>query len=377
MMNRAMSFSQPNFQFPLQQGGTAAVRLRAADPAVNGGNKAAVLVDAALDDRQMLFAGAPAGNEVVEFGGTHDGLAQLVGWAATGEGYGALHLLCHGGPGRLQLGARTLDRAALADQDVRDALAAIGLSLRADGSVLLYGCHVAQGAEGEAFVAELAGALGVPVAASAGAVGAAALGGAWRLQHASGAAAAGTLAWPGYAHTLTIASNTTTFSTIAATYYQQQAGGYDPSTVILTQADVASTGWDVETKSTSSASSFGIRGYNGTGYGADDGTSLRFIATDIDYVVFRSNAKGFYFDLTQFSLRNNVNADFQLQALDIDGNAKGSAVSFSLTGTSLNGGAFSQFNVGGNADFDQIYGFKLTFSTASDAPFFDNVSLKP
>lgn len=373
MMNCAMSSSQPNFQFPMQQGGTAAVRLRAADPAVNGGNKTAILVDAALDDRQMLFAGAPAGNEVVEFGGTHDGLAQLVDWAATGEGYCALHLLCHGGPGRLQLGARTLDRAALADQDVRDALAAIGLSLRADGSVLLYGCHVAQGAGGEAFVAELAGALGVPVAASAGAVGAATLGGAWRLQHASDVVTAGTLAWPGYAHTLTIASNTTTFSTIAATYYQQQARGYDPSTVILAQADVASTGWDVETKSTNSESSFGIRGYNGTGYGADDGTSLRFIATDIDYVVFRSNAKGFYFDLTQFSLRNNVNADFQLQALDINGNAKGSAVSFSLTGTSLDGGAFSQFNVGGNADFEQIYGFKLTFSTANDAPFFDNV----
>jgi predicted hotdog family 3-hydroxylacyl-ACP dehydratase len=55
-----------------------------------------------------------------------------------------------GAPGRLMLGARTLDREALAKPQVQDALAAISLSLRSDGAVLLYGCNVAKGEEGRA-----------------------------------------------------------------------------------------------------------------------------------------------------------------------------------------------------------------------------------
>ncbi|MGI4719672.1 MAG: DUF4347 domain-containing protein, partial [Janthinobacterium lividum] len=357
--------------------GSAAVRLRAAAPAACGGRKEAVLVDAALDDRQVLSGSAPAGIEVVEFGGAHDGLAQLLRWSATGDGYDALHLLCHGGPGRLQLGARELDRAALADPDVQDALSAIGLCLRAGGSVLLYGCHVAQGEEGAAFVAELELALGVPVAASTGAVGAAALGGAWRLTGADGAAAVGALAWPAYAHTLTIASNTTTFSGIPTgnPYYQPQVPD-TPEAGVATISDIAGSGWDVEAKSSYSTGnvSFSVRGFNVLNYGDGDDTTLRFNANDIDYVIFRSNAKGFYFDLAQFSVRSmSTKAEFQLQALDVNGNVKGNALSYSLDAAGGWTGPYTRINVAGEADFQQIYGFKLTFTTGSDLPFFDNL----
>jgi hypothetical protein len=61
----------------------------------------------------------------------------------------------------LQLGARTLDSAALNDVEVQAMLASLGMTLRQGASLMLYACQVAEGAHGAAFVAALSQALGV------------------------------------------------------------------------------------------------------------------------------------------------------------------------------------------------------------------------
>ena len=65
--------------------------------------------------------------------------------------------------------------------DHRDDLARIGLALAADGEIRLWVCEAAAGDKGAAFIDALARNIGVPVAASAGRVGAAAHGGSWTL----------------------------------------------------------------------------------------------------------------------------------------------------------------------------------------------------
>ncbi|QJD99008.1 DUF4347 domain-containing protein [Massilia forsythiae] len=407
MNNRDPDFhpAAPRFPFPCADDGEHAIRLRLPVPVRHGG-KEALLIDLALADRHVLAGGAPFGMEVTGFGGRHDGLAQLARWAALGDGYDALHLLCHGAAGRLMLGARTVDRAALDDPHVADALAAIGQAVRPGGAVLLYACRAAQGEEGAAFVAALAQALGVPVAASSTLVGAVAQGGSWALDHVAGIPVAGipvagipaagipaagdpvagigaahalsatALAWPDYAHTLTVALNTTTFANVpfeANENYAQAASGY-PTPTILSAANVARSGWDVTAQSSVNTGTFLIRGVgfnDNTGDG--DGNSLRVQAADIDYVIFKSNANGFYFDLNNFAVVNNTTTPITVQAIDRAGNPVGAAVAFTVAGSEPAPKAYTHVSLAGNPDFVGIYGFKVTFDSASDAPFFDNL----
>ena len=56
-----------------------------------------------------------------------------------------------------------------------------------DGELRLWSCDAAAGAEGAAFIEALAEATGADVAASTGRIGAAALGGNWKLTEAPGA----------------------------------------------------------------------------------------------------------------------------------------------------------------------------------------------
>jgi hypothetical protein len=361
--------SQP--RVPDQADGAGWLQLRAGRPDAHGGSKEAVLLEAGLAGRQVLLDGTPPGMAVVALSGEHDGLAQLACWAACNEGLDALHLVCHGEPGRLMLGACMLDRQALADPQVQETLAAIGLSLRVGGALLLYSCHVAEGEEGRAFVAELASAMAVPVFAASGLVGAAAVGASWTLQDSEGRVSPHALAWPAYRHTLTIASTTTTFSTIPAgvnTNYQLLSTGF-PAPAVLTQTDIASTGWDVSAQSSNSGASFVIRGIGTTGNGDGDNSALRFQSNDVDYVIFKSNVNGFYFDLSTFRLRNDAGATITVQAIDASGALTGSAVPFSFGATT----AYNTISLAGNNDFLHIYGFKVVFSSSTDAPFFDNL----
>ncbi len=107
-----------------------------------------------------------------------------------------VHLVAHGSPGCLQIGHEWWEIGFARLEASR--LAQLGAALGPDASLLLYGCEVGGGSVGSAFVKALQSALGVPVAAASGPVGAAKLGAGWTLD--VGVTAHASLAlpeWPG------------------------------------------------------------------------------------------------------------------------------------------------------------------------------------
>ncbi|WP_435536790.1 DUF4347 domain-containing protein, partial [Azospirillum sp. ST 5-10] len=104
----------------------------------------------------------------------------------------AIHLLAHGAPGELRLGAHPITADSLADRAWAEA---------PGSEILIHACDVGAGAAGRRFVERLAAATGTRVAAAAHPVGDAAQGGSWDLDVTSAPVRsagpfAGHEAWP-------------------------------------------------------------------------------------------------------------------------------------------------------------------------------------
>ena len=149
-----------------------------------------IFVDAGVPDAQTLIdavlaaRGANAGIEIVRLNAESDGLEQISKVLAGEQGLDAIHIISHGDAGRLQLGSSLVDAQALTDH--ANGFAAWRAALTADADLLLYGCDVAAGGAGQAFMQALAQATGADVAASTDATGSVALGGNWVLEAATG-----------------------------------------------------------------------------------------------------------------------------------------------------------------------------------------------
>ena len=149
-----------------------------------------VFVDAGVADADTLLKPlqdrADAGTlEIVRLRAGDDALAQISATLAGRSGVDAVHLIAHGASAQLRLGSTLLDADAL--QAHAAEIAGWGKALSAQADLLVYGCDVAQGAEGQAFVQQLARLTGADVAASVDLTGAADLGGNWTLEFATGA----------------------------------------------------------------------------------------------------------------------------------------------------------------------------------------------
>ncbi|MCA1325162.1 Ig-like domain-containing protein [Herbaspirillum sp. alder98] len=186
----------------------AAHLVRVADPGVNDGKKEVVFVDTSLVNVQVLEAGVRAGVAIVEFDGSADGLAQIAQWAQANTGYDAIHIFSHGAEGMLNLGTLVLDEMALASASVKAQLADIGHALNAGGDLLLYGCDIAAGDDGQLFVNDIARLTGADVAASTDATGAAGLGANWVLESHTGDIQVRALEVDGYSGVLGVATIT-------------------------------------------------------------------------------------------------------------------------------------------------------------------------
>jgi len=113
-----------------------------------------------------------------------DGVEQLADILSAYEDIAALHVLSHGATGLLRLGTASLGSASL--ERYRQQLEAWGKALKSDGDILIYGCNVAQGEVGIAFVDRLAGATQADIAASDDLTGNRFIGGDWILETESG-----------------------------------------------------------------------------------------------------------------------------------------------------------------------------------------------
>jgi hypothetical protein len=151
-------------------------------------------IDTGVQGYQAMVEAVRPGVEVVLIDSTKDGLAQIAEALTGRTGVDAVHVVSHGGPGILQLGSGQVDRDGLASHG--DALATIRQALSEDADVLIYGCDVAAGEAGKAFVDALAGATGADVAASIDMTGLASDGGDGDLEYAAGTVeTAPSLAW--------------------------------------------------------------------------------------------------------------------------------------------------------------------------------------
>ena len=133
-------------------------------------------------------------HELLVVDDTQDGLVQVADRLQGRHDIAAVHLLAHGTPGGLLLGGRQVDAEGL--EAAADTLARWSGALTADADILVYGCDVASGEVGQAFVQRLAELTATDVAASDDRTGAAALGGDWALEVRRGPVEAQALSMP-------------------------------------------------------------------------------------------------------------------------------------------------------------------------------------
>ena len=160
------------------------------------GAKTIVFIDANVPDLAVLEAAIADTSEIVVLDPAKDGLDQVAAYLADRHDLDAIHIISHGEPGKLHLGSSTYDAATLKAFDAE--LGQIGASLQQGGDILIYGCDVAKGASGDAFVHKFAQLTHHDVAASTDLTGSAAQGGNWTLETHTGAIEAATIAATGW-----------------------------------------------------------------------------------------------------------------------------------------------------------------------------------
>lgn len=144
-----------------------------------------VFIDSAVVNPQMLSAAASPQIEIVMLNAARDGIAQINEQLAHHDNVSSIHLVSHGQPGSLQLGTTQLSLNNIANYD--NLLGGWSDALTDTADILLYGCDVATGDSGQAFIQKLSNLTGADVAASTDLTGSNAHGGDWKLETATGA----------------------------------------------------------------------------------------------------------------------------------------------------------------------------------------------
>ena len=143
-----------------------------------------LVVDAAVEDYQNLLPGVAPGTEILILHPKQDGVAQMTTVLSQRRNFSSLQIVSHGSAGSLQLGSTQLRLENL--ETYRPWLRLWRKALSAGGNILLYGCNVAAGEKGVAFVEKLSQLTGAEIAASTNLTGSAARGGDWELEFTTG-----------------------------------------------------------------------------------------------------------------------------------------------------------------------------------------------
>ena len=126
--------------------------------------KTVLFIDSRVAGYETLIANLDAETRWHVLDAQQDGVAQIERLLANEPALDAIQIVSHGAPSTLYLGSTVLTGSNL--PDYAQQLQTMGERLTATGDILLYGCNVAQGEEGEAFVQTLAALTGADVAAS-------------------------------------------------------------------------------------------------------------------------------------------------------------------------------------------------------------------
>ncbi|WP_213879329.1 Ig-like domain-containing protein [Pseudomonas sp. dw_358] len=135
-------------------------------------------IDSSLPDKATLVADLPAHADIVWLNPNTDGLTQIATALQGRSNIDAIHIITHASEGELEVGSTVLDSTSIKGE-FASVLAEIGQHLSSGGDVLIYGCDLAAGSDGQATVQALADALTADVAASTDVTG---VGGNWVLE---------------------------------------------------------------------------------------------------------------------------------------------------------------------------------------------------
>jgi Ca2+-binding RTX toxin-like protein len=154
-----------------------------------------LFVDTKVKDYQSLSDRTAADTEVIILKADCDGIEQITEKLKQHKNVAAVHILSHGETASLQIGATELNLSNI--ETYRDCLEKwfalepidpnSNSQITAKPEILLYGCNVAAGKAGLAFVQRLSQLTGANIAASDNLTGNAALGGDWELEVTTGA----------------------------------------------------------------------------------------------------------------------------------------------------------------------------------------------
>jgi VCBS repeat-containing protein len=145
---------------------------------------AIAFIDSAIPDIPTLRNGIEPGTEVITLDATGDGVAQIAETLENRSNIKSIHIISHGRPASLQLGAIELNLKNL--KTYAKQLQQWSRSLAKNAEILLYGCDVATGEKGSNFVQQISQLTQAKIAASSTPVGSAALGGDWELDYTTG-----------------------------------------------------------------------------------------------------------------------------------------------------------------------------------------------
>ncbi len=139
-----------------------------------------VIIDMRVEDYESLISNLSRDSKVYYIDGQQDGVLQLTNILREYQNLDALHIVTHGDSGLLELGSIILDIDNI--NQYQESLAVWRDALSSTADVLFYGCNVAEGERGEAFISQLSTVLAADIAASTDLTGSALLGGDWELE---------------------------------------------------------------------------------------------------------------------------------------------------------------------------------------------------
>jgi glucose/arabinose dehydrogenase len=143
-----------------------------------------VFISPDTPDLDIVLAGLEAGHQWILIDPARDGLEQIGEQLASRRNVASVHLIAHASEGELLLAGQPINSAAL--DRYHGQLQGWSQSLAPGADILLYGCNLAAGSEGQRFVQRLAEITGADVAASTDRTGDRAQGGDWDLEFTTG-----------------------------------------------------------------------------------------------------------------------------------------------------------------------------------------------
>ena len=154
-------------------------------------------IDSAVPEAQVLANGIHPETEVIQLDARRNGIAQIAE-ALQNRSVSVIHIISHGAPGCLQLGSSKVNADSIEGDRIslqkwfstpisaKNSQSSNPSAEKIQPEILLYGCEVAAGETGMAFVKRLSELTGASVAASQNLTGSAAKGGDWELEVKTG-----------------------------------------------------------------------------------------------------------------------------------------------------------------------------------------------